>query len=352
MISHLKKSTMQHRIKNFNYTALLLLGLLFITSCKKEDPYSVPVASDKLQNEAIKRTLGPNIVGQYIEFAYAMAILPAKGKLVSCVAEASIAGAAGTYMDNKSYFTKSNGADSGVVVGALSVTSKATTTVTYTKDTSAATLRYYYQIPEEARGKTVTIKFTATSSNGESISTTMGPYTVAKMDMKLNMTVTDSNLMYISITDTAVYNAAGAAANAAKIDLVFLNRNITTSAFNYALVSPAADAQYLPGVTLPAGVNKSTKLLKTFNLQDHNLAPALQYGGLFIDDVDFQKLDLTSNPNFAINLKAEAGVWAETADGKYRAYIYFNSVAARKAATSTTPAVPATAVISIKRYAL
>ncbi|MEP6728600.1 MAG: DUF4466 family protein [Bacteroidota bacterium] len=341
---------MQHRHKYFGFTSLLLLVLFFLASCKKEKPYSVPVASGTLQNEAIKRTLGPNIVGQYIEFAYAMAKL--KGKLVSCVAEASIAGSPGTYMENRSFSTASNGADVGVVVGSPSVTSKTTTTVTFIKDTAAATLRYYYQIPEEARGKTVTVKFTATSDGGESISTTMGPYTIAKMDMKLNMTVTDSNMMYISIADTAVYNAAGAAANAAKIDLVFLYRNITTSAFNYALVSPAADAQYLPGVTLPAGVNKTAKILKTFNMQDHNLAPGLQYGGIYVDDIDFQKIDLTGNPNYAINLKADAGVWVETADGKYRAYILINSVAAPKAASGVNPAVPATAVISMKRYAL
>jgi hypothetical protein len=93
-------------------------------------------------------------------------------------------------------------------------------------------------------------------------------------------------------------------------------------------------------------------MLKEFNLQDHNLAPNLQYGGLFIDDVDFQKLDLTGDPNYAINLKQEAGAWVETADGKYRAYIFFNTVTAPKAASGTNPAVPATAVISIKRYAL
>jgi hypothetical protein len=75
-------------------------------------------------------------------------------------------------------------------------------------------------------------------------------------------------------------------------------------------------------------------------MQDFNLA-RLQYGGIFIDDVDFQKLDLTGQPNFAINLKAEAGVWVETADGKYRAYIYINSVNAN-----------GSAVISMKRYAL
>jgi hypothetical protein len=57
--------------------------------------------------------------------------------------------------------------------------------------------------------------------------------------------------------------------------------------------------------------------------------------------VDFQNIDLSNDPNFAINLKADAGVWVETADGKYRAYIFFNAV-------TTT----GTATISMKRYAL
>ncbi|HEY4290921.1 MAG TPA: DUF4466 family protein [Puia sp.] len=322
--------------------AILVLAVVALsgTSCKKSD-YALPTPSDKLQNQAIKRTLGPNIVGQQIEFAYAMAILPSKGKLVSCTAVASIAGAAGTFMENRSFYTASNGADVGVPVGTPAVTSGATTTVTYNHDTSAATLRYYYVIPETARGKTVSITFTATSSDGESISTVMGPYTVAKMDMKLNMKVSDGNLMYISIGDTAVYNATDAAAHAGSVDLVYLYRNLTTSAFNHALAAPAADPQYLPGVTLPAGVNRTAKLLKTFNLQDHNLAPNEQYGGIFIDDIDLQTIDLSNSPNYAINLKQDAGVWVETADGKYRAYIFFNAV--------TTSG---TATISMKRYAL
>lgn len=340
MFVNSKKSTMQHQSKYFRYTLLLVAGLsLFTSSCKKND-YALPKLPNKLQNEAIKRTLGPNIVGQQIEFAYAMAIKPNFGKLVACVAEASIAGAPGTYMENRSFNTAQNGADVGVTVGSPAVTSGATTTVTYNVDTSAATLRYYYVIPEAARGKTVTIKFTATSTDGESISTTMGPYTIAQMAMKLSMKVSDNNLMYISIGDSTVYNAADAAAHAGSIDLVYLYRNLTTSAFNHALVAPAADPQYLPGVTLPTGVNRTAKLLKEFNLQDHNLAPTENFG-IYIDDVDFQKLDLTGDPNFAINLKADAGVWVETADGKYRAYIFFNSV-------TTT----GTATISMKRYTL
>ena len=167
----------------------------------------------------------------------------------------------------------------------------------------------------------------------------MGPYTIARMDMVRNLKVSTDNLAYISIVNLAVYNAADAAANADKIDLVYVYRKFDSSAFNHALVSPAADTNYLPSVVLPAGVSRNSKLIKVFNLQDYNLA-RLQYG-IYIDDVDFQKLDFTNAPDYAINLKAEAGTWVETADAKFRAYVYINSVKS-----------DGTAVISIKRFTL
>ncbi len=320
------------------FMCLLLAAFLF-TGCKKEE-YSLPVAKDVLQNDVIKRTLGPNIVGQKIEFAYAMAILPSKGKLVSASVNASIPGATGTYLENNSYYTSSGGVDVPVLIGEASVTNGSQTTVSFSVDTSAATLRYYYTIPEEARGKTVSFTFSAKSSNGETVSYQMGPYTIAKMDMARNFTVKDNGAAYISISDLAVYNAADAAAKPDKIDILYLYRSLTTSAFNHSLVSPAADPIYLPEVTLPAGVNKSTKLLKVFNLPDQNLA-LLQFG-IFIDDLDFVNLNLSDAPNYAINLKAEAGVWVETADKKYKAYIFINSI--NNGSKS--------AVISIKRYTM
>jgi hypothetical protein len=280
------------------------------------------------------------MVGLDLEFAYAMALSPGKGKLVSAQVEASIAGAAGTYLENNSYHTGSGGVDVGVKIGEPSSTEGKITTVTFTADTSAATLRYFYRIPEEARGKQVTFNFSAKSSNGEMVSYAMGPYTISKMDMALKLVVKDADASFISIADMAVYKAADAAAKADKIDLVYLYRSIPNITFAHALVSPAADAQYLPGVTLPAGVNRSTKVSKAWALRDRHLAD--QQYGIYIDDLDFQQLDLTNAPNFAINLKAEAGAWVETADGKYRAYIYVEKVDnANKSAT-----------ISIKRYAL
>jgi hypothetical protein len=322
----------------FNYPAFMIAAVLILTGCKKQT-YELPVANDGLQNDALKRTLGPSIVGDTIQFAYAMAIKPEQGKLASAQVEATIAGATGTYLQNSSYYTNTSGQDIPVLVGSPSVTNGTTTTVTFNKDTSAATLRYTYKIPPEAKGQTVSFKFSVTSSNGQTATFNLGPYTISKMDMIRNLAVSNNNNAYISIENMAVYNSAAAAANASKVDLVYLFRNITTSAFNHALVSPAADPAYLPGVTLPAGVNRSTKMRKVFNLQDYNLAQ-LQFG-IYIDDRDFQEINLADSPNFAINLRAEAGVWVETADGKYRAYVYLNSVNAA-----------GTAVISIKRYAL
>lgn len=328
-------------MQRLNYILILFLVL---AGCKKNE-YALPTAKDTLQNDAIKRSQGPNVVGLDIEFAYAMAILPEKGKLVSARVEASIAGASGTYLEHRSYHAGSNGADVGVVVADPSVTNKNVTSITFNKDTSAATLRYYYAIPDEARGQQVSFTFHCESSNGESVEYKLGPYTIAKMDIKRNITVSDGNLAYISIEDMAVYNSATAATMANKIDLVYLYRTYSTSAFNHALVSPAADAQYLPGITLPSGVNRSTQERKVFNLPDYHLAqgtPDVEQVAVFIDDLDFEKLDLTDAANFAINLKAESGIWVQTADNKYRAYIFFNSV--NNGAKS--------AVISIKRYTL
>ena len=299
---------------------LLMVVVIFFSSCEKNE-YAIPLPKTGLNNDCIKRSLGPNIVGMNIEFTYAMALPKATGKIVSAQVEATIAGATGTYLENKSYYTNGSGVDIGIVVGNPSVTTSTKTEVTFSKDTCASTLRYFYYIPEEARGKSVSFTFSSKSSNGESVSYTMGPYVVSKMDMKLDLVLNDNN--YLSIADMAVYNAATAVANADKIDLVYLYRAITGITFLHALVSPA-NSEYLPGVTLPAGVTKSTKVSKAWAVRDFNLA-RLQYG-VYIDDVDFDVIDLKDAPNFAINTKAEAGVWVETADGKYRAYVYVNKV--------------------------
>ena len=325
------------RNKNIKFPALILIMLTSLLACTKQE-YTIPDPVSQLTNDCIKRTIGPSIVSLPLEFAYAMALPKINGKLVSAEVEASIAGASGTFLEHRSFYTNSSGVDVPVTIGTPSTTVDKLTKVTFNVDTNASTLRYNYVIPEEARGKSVSFTFTATSSDGKTATYKMGPYAISKMAIKKNLAVSNGVNAFISIEDMAVYNATAAATNAGKIDLVYLYR-ATPTTFTHALVSPGADAAYLPGVTLPSGVNRSTKLRKVFNLQDRNLSN-LQYG-IYVDDIDFTQLDMVDMPNYALGLRAEAGVWVETTDKKYRAYIYVNSINAA-----------GTAVISILRYTL
>jgi hypothetical protein len=309
--------------KYIRHSLWALACIVLLGACKEEE-YALPVAKSGLQNDAIKRTLGPNVVGLNLEFAYAMAIPEAEGRLTSARVEASIPGAAGTFLENNAYHTDGSGDDVPVQMGEPALTNGNVSEMTFTTDTVASTLRYYYVIPEEARGNEVTFTFSSTASNGQTVSQKMGPYTIAKMDMVLDQVAVNNAACYISIEDMKIYDAATAATIPDKIDLVYLYRNLPDKTFAHALVSPAADPQYLPGVTLPAGVDNSTRVLKAWNLRDQHLA-RMQFG-IYIDDVDFEKIDVSSAPNYAINMKAESGAWIETQDGQYRAYIYVNSV--------------------------
>ncbi|MDO8952750.1 MAG: DUF4466 family protein, partial [Draconibacterium sp.] len=207
-------------------------------------------------------------------------------------------------------------------------------------DTVAAALRYFYRIPEEAKGKEISFTFSAKASTGETVTFKLGPYLVGKIDMKLDLLLSDNNNMYLSIADMAVYNATNAAANAAKIDLVYLYRAITGISYLHSLTSPATNPEYMPGVTLPAGVSNSTKFVKIYGLRDRHLA-RLQYG-IYIDDIDFEKIDFTGAPDYGINMRVESGAWVETADGKYRAFVFVNKVDNTKKEMT----------VSIKRYTM
>ncbi len=333
-------STINFSIKSGFICKLMIPAALLLLNACEEKEYAIPEAKTELQNDVLKRTTGPHVAGLDIEFAYAMALGVDKGRLVSATVEASVAGEEGTYMDPKSYYTDGSGEDIGVTVGEPSVTQGTRTSVRFVGDTSAATLRYYYKIPESAKGQNVSFNFSAEASTGEKVTYAMGPYKISRMDMKLDLAVKDSTACYISIADMAVYSPEEAAANPGKVDLVYLYRNIPNITFNHSLVAPSAPAEYLRGVQLPSGVNNSAKIRKVWGLRDQHLA-RMQFG-VFVDDLDFEKLNLAAEPDYAINLRAESGTWVETADGKYRAYIFVNSVNNNGKS----------AVISIKRFAL
>lgn len=313
---------------------LYLVGIILFFAACDDEGYVVPEGARKLSNDVIKRSIGPNVVGNEITFAYAMALPPDLGNLVSASVEASINGADGTYLEHRSYYThgggivpetgeeREGGADIGVVVASPSVTNGNVTEVTFVKDTCASTLRYYYRIPEEARGKSVSFTFSATASNGESVSYEMGPYDVGNIEMRREIVLSDNS--FFSISDMEVYDVEEAAVHADKIDLVYLYRSITGIDFGHALVAPGANEEYLPDAVIPVGVNRLTHFRKDYESRDQHLAQD-RYG-VFVDDIDLIELDLSEYPLYTIGLKKESGIWAETMNGEYRAYIYINEI--------------------------
>lgn len=333
-------------MKNKSLICLLALALFMggFTACQHEE--GNPTFGDK----CIKRSLGPNVWSTQMEFAYAMAIQPSLGNLVEAKVEASIPGAEGTLLENQSWHAKLDGMDTAIVVGEPCVTEGTLSTVKFNMDTCASTLRYYYTIPEEAKGKEVSFTFSATASNGETVSIPMGPYTVASMDMKLDIALTAAKC-YISLEDMEAYTAAEAEAMPEKIDLVYLYRGLEytqdTIDFGHAFVSPAADPKFLPKVTLPAGVNRDTKI-RDVGIKDAHLArlhlkddPEAQ-PAIFIDDIDLRDMDMSTMPDYALDLIANDGMFLETQDGKYKAYVYVNKANLGRAG----------ATISMKRYTM
>ena len=329
-------------IKKYNYFALLLFATFALVSCD-DDIKLIGDPVTELSNDCIKRSLPvmPNIVGSDIEFTYAMAIPPSLGKLSSAQVTASIAGAQGTYFDPNSYYTNNSGIDIPVLVAAESSTSGGTTSTTFVRDTCAATLRFFYIIPEEARGKEVSFTFSVKASNGQSAEYKMGPYKISKMDMTLRKALTTGENCYISLRADGealkIYSKEDIAANgslASQIDLVY---NFNSSAdLTHGFFAANAPEAYRPGVSFPSGFSNNTKMIKAFNLQDRQLAD-LQYTRV-VDDLDFQEIDFSRATNNVLKMVTEGGIWVETADGQYRAYIFINSSANN------------TATISAKRY--
>lgn len=312
----------------------LFTGALLFTGCSDDNS-----TKTLLGNDCIKRSISPNIVGEYIEFAYAMALPASAGKLESVSVTATIPGAEGTYLDPKSYHTNSSGQDIGVMVAEKSQLQGDKCTTTFTADTCASTLRYYYQIPEDARGKEVSFTFSVKASNGEQQQYEMGAYKISKMDMKKNLVLTHGDTAYISIKNMSVHTLAEITSNpslAADIDVVY--GYSSTSAVSHALYAPTASKEFLGETVIPSGVASPSKLVKVWALRDQQLS-GLQWG-IFVDDLDFEEQSFENSNNYYLSIKAENGVWVESGDKKYRAYIYINSI---KSGSMT---------VSMKRYLL
>lgn len=278
---------------------MLLAIAAGVVSCNKDDDNEIL----PINNKCLKRTQGPNLVGNEIYFVYAMAMPYGSGGFENCTVEASIPGAEGTYLDNNSYHTNSSGVDVPVKVGEPSYTDGKFTTVSFSKDTCAAALRYHYVIPEEARGKEVTFKFSAKGKNGRKISMEMGPYTISRQYITRDITISKARC-YISLQNMAAYTLEEAREIPDKIDLVYLWRNKTNQGieFGHTFAAPAADKTYLDNMEIPESFTRDVHLRKEWGIIDGHLTDEPNYG-TYIDDIDFETIKLDDMPDYCVNMK-------------------------------------------------
>ena len=277
--------------------AMLPFIALSCFACSDDDESAI-------KNDMIKKTVSPAIAGEKIEFAYAMGTT--NGRINKAEAVASITGATGTGFELHSWFTAQTGMDvNGVHYGAgedvpIQTVKDASTdgsistanlmekvdahyinpTIaigTTQTDLIAATLRYNFVVPEDAKGKTFSITFTAVSSTGDRVSYKTPNYKISKMDMKRLIELENEGACYFSIED-----------------------------------------------------------MKAYTKEEVN---ALNLSGKI--DLDFETLDLGGAMNYVLNLKKDDSAFMKTADGKWAAYIYVNSVDGSGKMT-----------VSIKRYPL
>lgn len=303
------------------YMLIFIMAFCTFISCKKEEE------EPQLKNDLLKKTTGPAIIGERVEFVYALGSLD--GSVQTASAEASIAGAPGTGFSAYSWFTnRSNGVDVSVLTARDTVTNGAVSTATVI-DTNAVSLRYFYVPSEEARGNKVSFRFTGTSSTGREVSVTSPEYQVSRMDMRRLIVLQDAQRCYFSIADMAAYTQAEVEQNnlSAKIDFVYIYKPTIGTGnypFGHALVA-LSNTEYINDLAIPASWTKPATLMnKKIDVRDAQLKGNVP--NVYIDDIDLEQTTFVSSPDYAFGFAADQGAFVQTSDGAFNAYVYVNRV--------------------------
>ena len=351
-------------MKFLKYLLFLLIPVGFLVSCSDDEDANI-------KNDFIKKTTSPAIVGESIEFAYAMGTTV--GQLSTAEAAASIAGNSGTGFGLYSYFT----ARGNMTVDGVSYTAGSDVPVRTVREAStsgavssanmmetvdanyinptiafgtaqteliAATVRYSYVVPEEARGREFSVKFSSKSTTGETATYQTPAYKVSKMDMKRSIAMTSNDVCYFSIADMRAYTKAEVEAQniSSKIDFVYMYQaRLGSYDYGSVFVSPGTDPQFIAiSDIIPGNWTKNkTSMEKRVDVRDAQLKGSMPNG--YIDDIDFETLNLSAAVDYVIGFSNDHGAFMKTADGKYAAYIYVNAVNPN-----------GTMTVSIKRYPL
>lgn len=320
------------KMKKLFFISILLMGL-----CSCEEKSSILVT--ELGNDCINRYYYvPYIAGTEMEFAYAMYMPKGSGRLDECSVTCSIPGAEGTYLDNYAYSTDDYGQDLPHKMGEPEIVEGNTHTVKFDVDTIAATLRFHYMIPQEAKGKNVKFHFQVKAGSQTAVFDTP-EYYVRKMDMKLDIPMTPQRCFFCMETMKA-YTAEEADEAGVPIDFVwFYSTAFTAKDDRSVFANPARIdnfSSFFSGELPNTDLRDSRKMYR-YTIIEPQLGRQ-EFDGFYIDDRDFETLELDCDSDGLIGINNRNGFWMETADAKYRAYVYCNSLSAEACK------------ISVKRY--
>jgi hypothetical protein len=313
--------------------APFILFLFIFSSCEKNSDllnYGQNMTPTGLNVELRKTSYPPFITGDKIEFSFA-AGSPTEGTLSKLEVTASIAGALGTKLDLQGrYFNWVTGMDDVYNVFKDTLNTGNITSGNYV-DTIAATARYTYVIPTEARGKKISLTFKV-STVSKSVSQTVD-YTVSNIIMNKGVviqtaTVDGTGKAFFSIADGKAYSRTEVeAGNLQKsIDFVFVVEPLgpgTSWKLNSAILAPAN--QYMPvGLLGASWTDKNASAIETKNWEDFQLMGSGRLN--MVSDLDFQQASIVTNTLMAINLAVDSRALVKSADGKWIALVWVKTV--------------------------
>lgn len=325
--------------KNLLAVLVLLLVVCISSSCEKSEDYELV--------KYLKKTYGPLIVTQQVDFAFAIASEDGSS-LKNFEISASFPGQTGTTADTKCYWSLLDGKTySKDMLSGIGTNGKVTSgsiiegivwemgkVSGYSSE--AVTIRYSYVIPEEARGKSLKFDIKYTTAKGTQYAYTTSSYTVENMDMVTDVVLADpaGNIgkRYFSVSEMKAYTLAevNAQNKSGFIDFVYRYNSATiTTPGNLALklnscISAPSQSVYLSSDYVPAGWTKNTTKIETRKWDDMQLKGNTPNN--YVTDLDLEDAVLAGNTFGEYDLKKDFGLLMQSSDGKYRAFVYLKSV--------------------------
>lgn len=298
------------------YLLLYAVAVAFCSSCSDDE--------SPLRNDLLRKDVGPVLVGNTLEFAYAIG--STDGTPIKAVeVTASFPGAEGTGIAINSRYTNPDNGEEEEVRIATETSTEGTVSKAYIVDTVAATIRYFYVVPEVARGSKIKFHFRSITGTGEA--TVQSPeYTVSNVEIFKNLSLSSGERSCFSLETMQSYSVAQVEEMgiAGKIDFIYTYKPTMGSGWSFAhgLVSPSNEKGYLYPVEIPLGAANRTLMEKRY-WPDGQLKTS-GVPTIYVDEIDLRQAALDGVTAHAYELGQDQGVLVKSHDGKYIAYLYIN----------------------------